>query len=416
MQGLQQFFTNISQFFEFLVVYYSIILGFCALISVLVLGIIMFLRKTVLADRVFAKAASWGLLILCLFCGKLKLIFETKAGWYTLGRWDLLCAHRIVSIIYIVGIFIFAAYFIYRRRRLHKFVKGLDKATTCSFDNEIRKYPGTISPFCIGCIHPIIVIPEKLDVQNALIVIKHEETHIKLGHLWIIAGYDMVRCLLWPNVFLHIAAKYIKRDLEDVCDAVTMQMNGIDPFDYGESLLANAKEIMLSRKNMKCEEGFLFAWDDNYKVLNKRIHRILERNGYDRKVVLAGGILFIMALIASIFGIKCFSYKRNNPLDISGIYSMTKMDTVVQDTEEKIVTGYDGDYIYIDGAALKEAYPDAEIEEQPLFVFVGGYYKIPGVGGGGGWGEFSASDVKDGVFRIENHDDIDVWNWMIMWL
>ena len=78
--SFQEFLHGLYEFLHFVCVYYATILGFCALMSVIVIGIIMLLRSTLLSKSIFGKAALWALMIPCLFCGKLHFYVETKLG------------------------------------------------------------------------------------------------------------------------------------------------------------------------------------------------------------------------------------------------------------------------------------------------------------------------------------------------
>ena len=105
MQGMQMFFEQLHNVFEFVCVYYSTILGFCAIISIFVMGIIMALRSSVFAGHVFGRAALWCMLIPVLFCGKLRAYFETRVGVRTIFRWySFLSEHRWICAVYMAGL------------------------------------------------------------------------------------------------------------------------------------------------------------------------------------------------------------------------------------------------------------------------------------------------------------------------
>ena len=212
----------------------------------------------------------------------------------------------------------------------------------------IKVFPGELSSFCTGCIRPSIVIPENLSPESAQIVIKHEETHIMLGHLWILLAYDILRVLLWPNLLLHLCVGYMKRNLEDICDTVTVQRSGIDACDYGETILGCARNMMMARKKLDCEGGMSFAWDDNYKSLKNRLERIVSRKAYNPKL-LTIGVASVMIIVVALVGvINANSYKRTNDLGkISGICYSENIQKVYTDTDQSIVD-FDEDYVYVD--------------------------------------------------------------------
>ena len=418
MQGMLLFFNKLYGFLEFVCVYFATILGFCAIISILVLGIIMILRSTLFSKSVFGKAALWCLLIPVIFCGKLHVYYETKAGLYLMLWWHDLCVgHTWIGVLYIIVILALGFKFWWRRKKLTDSVNRFYDSEEYSSKYVIKAFPGELSSFCTGCIRPLIVIPESISFDEAGVVIKHEETHIMLGHLWILLAYDILRVMLWPNLFLHLCVGYMKRDLEDICDPVTIQRNGIDVCDYGETIIGCAKNMMLARKKLGCGNGMSFAWDDSYRVLRKRLEKIVERRAYNSKTIIAGIALMIVAVITTIGLIKVNSYKRINDIGmISSVCYTSNPENVYTDFDCAVVTDFDDEYIYVDGKALMERYPEAVSEDGWFYFAVGGFYKIPGIGGGGGWGEIDAKEIHEGTIRIQNHTEIDIWNRIIMWL
>ena len=416
--SLQMFLHDLYEFFHFVCVYFATILGFCALMSVIVIGIIMLLRSTLLSKSIFGKAALWALMIPCLFCGKLHFYVETKLGvklfywWYAIcGRW------QIISLMYMfVGISL-GIWFMLRRRKLHRLVQDLDDYKENISRFKVKIIDGDVSSFCTGCIKPVIVIPSRLENAQIQTIVKHEETHIMLGHLWIQLLWEIIRVLLWPNVLLHIGERYLKRDLEDVCDAVTMQRNDIGAIQYGEILLDNAKRLSGIRGISGAGSGLSFSWDDNYKVLKKRLGRIMQHRKYNRSVIVMGTLLSIVLVLSMIIGIKTISYARYNPMNLTGIFSEEKMEILAYDRDESIVT-YDDEFIYIDCAELKRQCPEIVNEEKDIYFSVGGYYKFPGMGGGSDIGWVNAQTIADneGVIKTEKYSGIDFWNRIIMWL
>ena len=417
MQGMLLFFNELYGFLEFVCVYYSTILGFCAIISVLVLGIIMTLRSNLFSGSTFGKGALWCLLIPVLFCGKLHAFFETRAGVRLFYWWYLLCSRRWICAVYFIGMIVAGTLFITRRKKVWNSVNRLPDSKDHTSVFEIKEFPGHLSSFCVGCFKPMIVIPKGLSGAEADIVIKHEETHIKLGHLWILLGYDILRVLLWPNAFLHLCVRYLKRDLEEICDAVTLQINGFDPCDYGETIVECAKRISRAGRESYSESGMSFTWDDGYGFLKKRLKRIVNRRAYNSKMLIGGAALLLVILATMIGVIKVNSYKRTNDIGMmSSVCYAGNLDKIYTDFDQAVVTDFDDEYIYVDGKALLEKYPEAAYEDGWFYFSVGGYYKIPGIGGGGGWGEIDAKEIHEGTIKLQNHTEIDIWNRIIMWL
>ncbi|MBQ7658751.1 MAG: M56 family metallopeptidase [Butyrivibrio sp.] len=411
MQGM-------PMFFEFVCVYYSTILGFCAIISFFVMGIIMALRSSVFAGHVFGRAALWCMLIPVLFCGKLRAYFETRIGVHTIFRWySFLSEHRWMCTLYMAGIIVFAALLIYRRVRLKRLIRFMPDSEDHLSVYPVKVFSGKTSSFCLGCFKPVIVVPDILQGAERGVVIKHEETHIRLGHLWILLVYDILRTLLWPNILLHLGVRYLKRDLEDICDLVTIQRNNIDTGFYGRVILDCAKDMSDSGRKIGYESGMSFTTNDNYRVLRKRLELIVRERAYNSKAVLAGAVILVMVVCVAIGLIKANSYKRTN--DMGQVCSMCypgDLDSIFVDDDQTIVTYVDDEYISINAQALLEQYPEAKSGDGWFYFSVGGYYKIPGIGGGGGWGELDAKDINGSVIMIPNHTDIDFFERLIMWL
>ena len=416
--SLHMFLNGLYEFFHFVCVYYATILGFCALMSVIVIGIIMLLRSTLLSKSIFGKAALWALMIPCLFCGKLHFYVETKLGIKLFYWWYVVCAKwQIICLMYMLVGTSLAIWLIIRRRKLHRLIRDLDDYKENSSRFSIKVIDGDVSSFCTGCIKPVIVISKDLQNEQIKTIIKHEETHIVLGHLWIQLLWEIIRILLWPNVFLHICERYLKRDLEDVCDTVTMQRNDIGAIQYGEILLDNAKRLSRTRGISGAGSGLSFSWDDNYEVLKNRLSRIAQHRKYNRRLIVVGGLLSLVLVISMVIGIKTISYARYNPMNLTGIFSEEKMEILAYDRDESIVS-YDDEYIYIDCTELKRQCPEIVNEEKDIYFSVGGYYKFPGMGGGSDIGWVNAQTIadNDGVIKTEKYSGIDFWNRIIMWL
>ena len=419
MQGLQQFFHGLYEFTHFVWIYYTTILGFCMFISVIVMGLIMVLRSVLFSKSIFGKVALWTLIIPCLFCGKLRLFFENKIGVKLFFWWYNACVNwQIICVIYILVGVVIATWFIHRRIKLKKLVIKLDSYDEVESKYEIKQFPSEISSFCSGCMKPIIVVPSGITKEQAQTIIKHEETHIMLGHLWIQLVWEVIRILLWPNILLHISEKYLKRDLEDICDSVTIQRYGIDSIHYGKVLLENAKRLAGSGEISGAASGMSFSWDDSYEALRKRIVRITHHRIYNRKLLITGSVYTLIMLITVIIGIKSISYGKYNTMDQAAIFSVDRMDVVAFDVDSSIVTSYDDEYIYIDCAQLKRQYPQVVNDVNDIYFSVGGYYKIPGMGGGSDIGFLSPETIRenDGIIKTEKYSGIDGWNRIIMWL
>lgn len=72
----------IQDFLGFVSAYLATVFARCAIVSILLTIIVLFLRSTVLKRKVFLKGAIWSLFILVPFFGRLKVYFEgMKQSW-----------------------------------------------------------------------------------------------------------------------------------------------------------------------------------------------------------------------------------------------------------------------------------------------------------------------------------------------
>ena len=148
-----------------------------------------------------------------------------------------------VDRIYMTGILIAAICIFGKRLRLRRLVAGMEKVM---FEN-VRIYVTdmSITPFTIGLLKPKIVLPKVMvdsySGEDLKAIVQHEQTHIRLGHLWCGFAWDVLRCLLWVNPLLTIFQKQFRADMEDICDRVCIQSSGRTAQEYGMVLLKTLK-------------------------------------------------------------------------------------------------------------------------------------------------------------------------------
>ena len=65
---------------------------------------------------------------------------------------------------------------------------------------------------------------------------------------------------------------------------------------------------------------------------------------------------------------------------------------------------------------LMEEFPEYALETEPMFVYCGGFYKLPGMGGGGGFGYLDKQEIHDGEIVIDYEDPNDYWEKLLKWI
>ena len=78
------------------------------------------------------------------------------------------------------------------------------------------------SPAVYGFFKPTIYFPlhllETLDSEQIELIVRHEEHHIKQGHLWLNLFWDLLVCCMWFNPFVYFARQQFRHDQELYCD------------------------------------------------------------------------------------------------------------------------------------------------------------------------------------------------------
>ena len=187
------------------------------------------------------------------FLGRLKLFYENEAVFKATWRITAVTTSWLwIDRIYMVGILVAAMCIFGKRLRLRRTVAGMEKVM---FESTRIYVTGmNVTPFTVGLLKPKIVLP-KVMVDNCgrnelRTVIRHEQTHIRLGHLWCGFAWDILRCLLWINPFLTIFMKAFRADMEDICDRVCIQNSGKEAHGYGLVLLKSLKLLRSEQRDV----------------------------------------------------------------------------------------------------------------------------------------------------------------------
>lgn len=397
---VQNFFSNIYGISCMFAVYYVLQLGRCAMLSLPVLGLILMLRKTVLRNSAFIKGAVWGFMLPVLFVGKLRFFYESSIGVRLFLWWHNLCCKYIcVTWIYLLGAAVLGVYIFRKRKRLQKMVHTMEKQQTGG--REIFVTDTHITPFSTGLIHAKIVIPkiilQEYDENEIETIITHERVHIYMGHLWIYFLWDAMRCLLWINPLFTFASRYLKEDMEEICDRVTIHKMKSRAYDYGNLIV---KSIRLLQKEYHAENVWAaFAGEQEYENLKQRITKIAAYKPYRRFSGIAaavGSIAFIISIFAMI-GLSSYPRYMENEnvvlLNESGeLFRLNDSDLL------KNAFHADGEKIYIDKKMFDVVLQENGINEkmEGFYLGFGGFIKFPGIGSGVNaiYIDYSGSDTQ----------------------
>ncbi len=374
---------QLASLINFCAAYYTTQLVRCAAFSFVLIGLVMLLRKIHFSERTFLRGMSWALFLVIPFLGRLKMFYENaavlKATWrITAVTASWLWGDRI----YMAGILVTAICIFGKRIRLQRTVSGMEKVM---FEN-VRIYVTdmNITPFTVGLLKPKIVLPKVMadsySKDELKSVIQHEQTHIRLGHLWFGFAWDMLRCLLWINPLLTVFQKHFRADMEDICDRVCIQNSRRTAHEYGMVLLKTLK--LLSSGSETAPPTVTYAGEREFEDMKRRMGEIAGFRPYRKKLCVGMVATAFLMIAAMLLAVHTHSYARcNESRDILvGNYD-GEPQVISYDTEElSQMISYDDRYVYVERQAFEDFLEENNAEGEIWIVF-GGFYKLPGLAG-----------------------------------
>lgn len=374
---------QLASLINFCTVYYTTQLVRCAAFSFVLIGLVMLLRKIHFSERTFLRGMSWALFLVIPFLGRLKMFYENaavlKATWrITAVTASWLWGDRI----YMAGILVTAICIFGKRIRLQRTVSGMEKVM---FEN-VRIYVTdmNITPFTVGLLKPKIVLPKVMadsySKDELKSVIQHEQTHIRLGHLWFGFAWDMLRCLLWINPLLTVFQKHFRADMEDICDRVCIQSSRRTAQEYGMVLLKTLK--LLRSESETAPPSVTYSGEREFADMKRRMGEIAGFRPYRKKLCVGMAVTAFLMIAAMLLAVHTHSYARcNESRDILvGNYD-GEPQVISYDTEElSQMISYDDRYVYVERQAFEDFLEENNAEGEIWIVF-GGFYKLPGLAG-----------------------------------
>ncbi|MDE7299837.1 MAG: M56 family metallopeptidase [Lachnospiraceae bacterium] len=419
----QEFWNSAINFVDVCIVYYTIQLIRCVLFSFAVFAFVFLLRKTVLRNRVFLKGALWSLFLPTLFIGRMRFFYENRVGvWFFSGLTELCMSHIWVGRLYLCGIFLYAVLLFYRRRKLKKMVAGMEKRNVGGTFVHVAKAP--VTPSAAGLFRPVIIVPEVIlkeySEEEIRLILLHEKTHIRLGHLLFYLLWNVLRVFLWLNPLLATGTKYFREDMEEICDFVTIQKSKGKAYTYGQLLLKSMRILQAEGEAFNMYAAF--AGDREYRDIRQRVKRIAGYKPY--KETAAASILVAAMLYAAgaVFWMQKASYGRYTLIDYIAVYDMGTGTELISDGKAlRQAVRYDESCIYIKTEAFQELIRNSTVPDEALCFYCGGYYKLPGIGGGGCCGYLEAADLEmqdleDGILKIEYVEQVDIFGCILKML
>ena len=368
---------------DFCAVYFMTLLGRCALFSLPVLGIILLLRKTALRRSTFAKGAVWAAMLPVLLVGRLSVYYSGSKLYLPLLLWQSWCSgYWWVRYGYLVGVIASLAVMVHRRRKLHRMLRGLPTET---IDGQtVYLCPLTVSPFTAGVRRPKIVLPtlarEQLSESELRTVLLHEQTHIRLGHLWCFSLWEVLCALLWVNPPLRLAMPKLKEDMEQICDAVTIQRRGGDALAYGGVIL---KSMALLR-DTSVSLPVAFAGEKDFTDAKRRIRQVRDYRPYSCRrvrVLAASTVCLLLFAVLAIHGVSLPRYTNLTGFTILHVSEDVHFTTVYESETDEPPLTLCGDGAEVDCAAFHSLLPEDAPQDGYYYIMWGGFMKLPDIGG-----------------------------------
>ena len=412
---VREFLENVISFFHLCSVYYVVQLLKCVQISFMIFVIVFLLRKTLAKNRVFLKGALWSLFIPVVFVGKMKFFYENTIGILWFSWWNEICKiHVWLNWLYLCGILVYAIRLFYKKRKLKKWMEHMEQRKVENTLFYVTKMP--VTPSTIGLFRPRIVMPEiilkEYTKEELQIILLHEKTHIRLGHLFFYFMWDILRVLLWLNPLLTIGTKFFREDLEEICDWVTIQKSGGKAYHYGQLLLKSMK--ILQTEKEECNLFATFVGDKEYQNIRRRVIKITKYRPYKGILVVGLAAVSALCVMGVVFGIKACSYGRYNENNVMFAYGYDGKAVTFFDNSDCLrqMISYDDSYVYVDREDF-EHYLDESNATGDICIVFGGFYKLPGIGGVGCscYYEFGS---EDRIVKLSYENPVRDWRVKLM--
>ena len=401
---------QLASLINFCMAYYTTQLVRCAAFSFVLIGLVMLLRKILFSERTFLRGMSWALFLVIPFLGRLKMFYENAAVLKATWRITAVTASWLwVDRIYMAGILIAAICIFGKRIRLQRTVSGMEKVM---FEN-VRIYVTdmNITPFTVGLLKPKIVLPKVMadsySVEELKPIIQHEQTHIRLGHLWFGFAWDILRCLLWINPLLTVFQKHFRADMEDICDRVCIQNSGKTAHEYGMVLLKTLK--LLSSESEAAPPAVTYVGEREFADMKRRMGEIASFRPYKKRMCVGMAAIAFLMIVTMLLAVHTHSYARCNESKDIMVGNYDGNPQIISYNTEKLnqMISYDDRYVYVERQAFEDFLEENNAEGEIWIVF-GGFYKLPGLTGVAESCIYE-NNSEDEVVRIPYESITDDW-------
>jgi len=181
------------------------------------------------------------------------------------------------------------------------------KLQILGIDNHIGliRCKGISSPMLVGNIHPQVLLPHGEYSNGDLdLIFTHELIHYKRHDLWYKLVLLVVQLLYWFNPIVFLMAKQANKDIEDICDMLTVKgLSREAKKCYGSLILDMATNNVVHDHEQRSHTQLSTCMNGGKKEMKQRFNNILGKSK-KRGIILFSVAGVIIALAAALIGIN----------------------------------------------------------------------------------------------------------------
>lgn len=287
----------------------------------------------------------------------------------------------------------------------------------CRYQKRIRIYqqPEVTTAFSGGILHPYIILPamEEGREREQAVMLKHELTHIRHGHIVLLNLVVLLRCYWWINPLVYVWEYCLRRELECVCDGLCLVEYGIKQGEYAEVMLFVASKCVVRKKYRYKIAGSYFIkgkrpfYEMRYRIIS--MTRQFEWRLNTRRIYMAIAGVFIFVLLAC-------SYPRYSYMKEIALYDSHLKPVFFDDVAVHKAVQISGSTIVIEPESFRELLKDYQVTDEYVYLCYNNIVKVPGAGGGGDVTRVSTSDFTDIIYLAGDTFTVRVERFILKWL
>lgn len=418
---------KLPEYLDYAARYLTLKMGRTLVISFFVILFILLMRRfldgkrgqKISAGRLYLKVYLWALLLPIPFMGALKLssqYFRWRNPIY-IFLYENIMGNPLWSRLYFAGMVVVAVWLLVRRHRLSRTVKRLPPVSSEDFQMStgrlgrvgIRLSPSALTPFSTGIFKPLIILPkrmwEQFDDGEIQEILQHEYNHIHRGHLVLYFVMDCFRIIWFINPLLHLCIRWMKDDLELLCDSDTIRFGDFSSEAYGMLLIRSLNYISCEKERAEeFRQTPALAARRSFRAMKKRIRFIADYKECTRKFSVVMGVAMVALLLVLYILVRLLSYPSYTPYGDYSLYSHDCKEVIFMDNSEfnhAVQMTENGIMVKNDKVKQLLAKTNKKYGKDDYFwIYYGGYMKQPGIGGGGDIVEYQPYGTDEAVIQI----------------